>query len=86
MNFKVVIFILLFLPLITFAQLFSYDFGTSYISSLTGTGEWCVASPNYNTSLGCTSYGWAGDYSDYITTKSISIPSGSSAILSFNYK
>ncbi|HQQ13473.1 MAG TPA: hypothetical protein PK855_09935, partial [Bacteroidales bacterium] len=83
--------LLICLPVMTFGQttLFSYDFGTSYISSLTGTGQWCGASPNSNTSsYYCSGYGWFGDYSTkYITTRAISIPSSAtSANLSFNYK
>ncbi len=83
--------LLICLPVMAFGQttLFSYDFGTSYISNLTGTGQWCGASPNSNTSSSpCTGYCWVGDNSsEYLTTKAIVIPStATTASLSFNYK
>lgn len=86
MKLRILFFLFIFSPALSFAQLFSYDFGTWSNFNLTGTGEFCAASPNFNTSLGCTSYGWAGSSStSYITTKSIALPAGTST-LSFNYK
>lgn len=80
--------LLIWLPVMVFGQttIYSCDFGTSSFASLTAMGKWYAASPNL-TNSGCTSQGWRGNAgsSDYCTTSAISIPSGVTASLSFNY-
>lgn len=87
MKIKTLFFALLLLPFLANAQvLYSYDFGTSYTSSISTTYR-CASSPTSNTSLGCTSYGWSGfGTSSYFTTSSITLPASSTITLSFNYK